>query len=123
MQDTFYTRLDFYRILEAGQTDLDKIAATLAVDAKILRRWKRGYDPGRGPFGVEAATSTPPRVEGGREDILKAMRCTALEGSVPAAKLLLAEYGDPPASKGEVLTVEKAVALIREWRIKDGRPI
>jgi hypothetical protein len=118
MKDTFYDRLDFYRLLEAGQTDLDQIAAALSIDVKILRRWKRSCDPGRGPFGADAAPSAPIRQEGQREDILDALRRSALEGNVPAAKLLLAEYGDPPAPEGEVSTVEKVVALIREWNTK-----
>ena len=123
MKDSFYDRLDFYRMLEAGHTDLDEIAVALTVDVKILRRWKRSYDTGRGPFGAEAAPASPLRPAGEREDILTAMRRAALEGNVPAAKLLLAEYGEPPAPEGEVLTVEKAAALIREWYPKPEPPI
>ncbi|MCX6640263.1 MAG: hypothetical protein NTW14_07235 [bacterium] len=50
-----------------------------------------------------------------RQDILVAMRQAALEGSVPAAKLLLTEYQQQPAQSEEVLTVERAIELIREW--------
>jgi hypothetical protein len=123
MKDTFYDRQDFYRMLEAGHTDLDKIAASLSIDVKILQRWKRSYDSGRGPFGVDAVISSSPRPAGEREDILAALRRAALEGNVPAAKLLLAEYGEPPAAEGEVLTVEKAAALIQEWHAKDHETI
>jgi hypothetical protein len=123
MKDTFYDRLDFYRLIESGNSDLEKMAEALTVDIKILRRWERSYDPGRGPFGAQTASSSPPRLDGKRGDILGAMHRTAMGGSVPAAKLMLEEYTEPAAPQEEVLTVEKAIALIREWRIRDGRPI
>jgi hypothetical protein len=119
MKDTFYNRLDFYRLLEAGNSDLEKIALALAMDVKILRRWQRRYDPGRGTFGTQGTPTPPLCQEGKREDILAVLRRSALEGNVPAAKLLLAEYSDPPVPEGEVLTVEKAAALIREWHERD----
>jgi hypothetical protein len=56
----------------------------------------------------------PPQIDT-RQDILEAMRRQALDGSVPAAKLLLTEYQSEPADKQEVLTVERAVELLREW--------
>jgi hypothetical protein len=120
MKDTFYDRLDFYRMLEEGRRDLEEISAALRIELKILQSWERKFDPKRGPFGtpgVEPAQSSLSM--GQREDVLAAMRREALKGSVPAAKLLLTEYEDQPAEEDEVLTVEKAVALLREWRAQE----
>jgi hypothetical protein len=43
------------------------------------------------------------------------MRKEALDGSVPAAKLLLTEYQEQVMESDEVLTVEDAVRLIQEY--------
>ena len=145
-KDSFYLRLTFYRLLEAGRSDLFKISEGLGVMVGTLRRWKKAFDPAQGPFGGEAksrkrpespvvATATgknvlkPPSVAcpsptetNDRDEILEAMRRQALEGSVPAAKLLLTEIQERPADAEEILTVEKAIELLREWDAeKSGR--
>ena len=124
-RDSFYERLDFYRLLEAGQTDVDRIAAALDMDIRRLKLWKRRYDSQRGPFGVQGGGETAVRTTAtDRKEILEAMRRVALEGNVPAAKVLLTEYVAPPATEGqEVLTIEKAVELLREWFGEPAPPI
>ena len=126
MSDTFYTRLDFYRLLEAGFTDVQKATEALGIHRGTLWRWKKAYDPGRGPFGIAGdanrGNSTdknvcPPVKQGSREEIITAMRQVALEGNVPAAKLLLSEYQNQPADEGDVLTVEGAVQLLEKWSV------
>lgn len=66
----------------------------------------------------KAAPAAPvtPKAGDGREAILEAMRREALDGNVSAAKLLLTEYQEPPDSDEDILTVEKAIELLREWR-------
>ena len=130
MQDTFYSRLDFYRMLHAGHSDLFKISEALGVMVATLRRWKKAFDPAQGPFGgeVKGRKRPEPHLEaspsqgdvGERDEILEAMRRQALEGSVPAAKLLLTEIQDRPADEDEILTVEKAIELLREWQANSG---
>jgi transposase len=117
MQDTFYLRLDFYRRLEGGGADLVQIADELGVEVKTLHRWQNSYDPARGPFvSPKSDPSRPPtRPDGLREDILAALRRVALDGNVPAAKLLLTEYVDPAPAAEEEVTVETVARLIREW--------
>ncbi len=130
MPDTFYKRLDFYRMLEAGRSDLAEIAAALGVSVRTLQRWKKAYDPGRSSFNPAGGRASPPERgsdaptrcgnirparKGFREEIIAAVRQVALEGNVPAAKLLLSEYRYEPTDAEETLTVEKAVELLREW--------
>ena len=132
-EDSFYLRLTFYRLLEAGRSDLFKMSEALEVMVGTLRRWKKAYDPAQGPFGpkrggqecqLDQAATTPtrgkdatpsPAADRDRDEILEAMRRQALEGSVPAAKLLLTEIQERPADGDEILTVEKAIELIRQW--------
>ncbi len=114
-RDPFYLRLDFYRLLETGVTDLVKTAEALGVELRTLRRWQKAYDPQRGSFGGWDGDH-PASGLGDKGEILDAMRREALEGSVPAAKLLLSEYQEQPSeATEEILTVEKAVELLREW--------
>jgi len=124
-KDSFYLRLTFYRLLEAGRSDLFKISEALGVMVATLRRWKKAFDPAQGPFGGDAKDRKQPEPPvkpspspgdlGDRDEILEAMRRQALEGSVPAAKLLLTEIQEHPTDEEEILTVEKAVELLREW--------
>jgi hypothetical protein len=143
MQDTFYPRLDFYRMLHGGMTNLAEMALTLGVSVRTLERWKTAYDPEKGPYGSLADISVRDRLDfpqgslegldgqedlaamngagvrrGSRQEILWALRRIALEGNVPAAKVVLEELAesDSGGSDGdEILTVEKAVELLREW--------
>jgi hypothetical protein len=116
MPDNFYARLDFYRMLNAGMTSLDEISRVLGVHRGTLWRWKQAYDPGRGPFGGQIeATAGQVSAGSNRDAILSAMRKEALDGSVPAAKLLLTEYQEQVMESDEVLTVEDAVRLIQEY--------
>ncbi|TKJ41050.1 hypothetical protein CEE37_05130 [candidate division LCP-89 bacterium B3_LCP] len=140
MPDTFYDRLDFYRMLNAGMNNFAKIAVALRVSVRTLERWKRSYDPEKGPYGslgdisvdqmlesklelldgidgqgFVADNSEPELKKGPRAEILYALRQAALEGNVPAAKLLLSEYSNLPPEDGEVLTVENAIELIKSW--------
>ncbi len=148
MPDTFYTRLDFYRLLHAGSADLPRLAQTLRVSIRTLKRWKESYDPVRIAGGSlpDSDEGDPPASEGApsagavsgedgartadqpeaeiahfvrhsdRDEILRALRREALDGNVQAAKLLLAEYeGNQSASEEEVLTIEQAAELLREW--------
>jgi len=152
MTDNFYDRLDFYRMLNAGMTNLAEIAVALQVSVRTLQRWRASYDADRGLFGGRAAgvdvhstlrivgleavedvcaddineesASDPSERSDDRGEIISAMRRVALDGNVPAAKLLLAEYAESvsgEAKPGEVLTVEKAVELLREWMAEERR--
>ncbi len=158
MQDNFYDRLDFYRMLNAGMNNLAEMAVALQVSVRTLQRWKQGYDPEKGPYGSLGDISVHENLEsklnlldgfdghgfvavnddGGwhasgpsldgtkhgsvRSEIIAAIRQVALEGNVPAAKLLLSEYHNEPEDGDEVLTVERAVELLREWESKESRP-
>jgi len=137
MQDTFYDRLDFYRMLNAGVTDLNKIAYALQVSVRSLQRWKKSYDPEKGPYGSIDDISVDDRDEvkhnlsdgndgqgevavriggyGTRREVVQALRMHALEGNVQAAKLLLTEYEMNPPEEGEMMTVDRALELLREW--------
>lgn len=143
MPDTFYTRLDFYRLLNAGISDLLQLSKMLRVSTRTLKRWKEIYDPIRfaeGPpmEGVAsdpsahvgavsadnaAQTAVSPQGEAAhssgisdRDEILRALRREALDGNVQAAKLLLSEYdGSRSGGEDEVLTIEQAVDLLQEW--------
>jgi hypothetical protein len=139
MPDTFYNRLDFYRMLNAGLSNLAEIAVALGVSIRTLQRWKKSYDPEKGPYGSLEDISVRERApfphdlwngfdgqgsvavnndfnrRGTRSEIISAVRQVALEGNIPAAKLLLQEYRDLSESGEDVLTVEKAVELLREW--------
>jgi|GEM_PF-6467668 len=107
----FYTRLEYYRLLEQG-CDPEEARRKLpaAVTPATLRKWRQEYDPARGPYGAA------PEVSGGadRGEILAAMRRQALEGNVTAAKLLLSEYPEAAPEAG-ALTVEQAIALLKKW--------
>ena len=141
MQDNFYARLDFYRMLGSGMTNLAEMALALGVSVRSLQRWKSGYDPGKGPYGSLEDISVlerlgfpqeAPPITGGQDDladrfaagsgrsrkdeVLWAVRRSALDGNVQAAKLLLTEYQEHPEEGDEVLTVEDAVRLIQEYR-------
>ncbi len=116
--DHFYHRLAFYRLLEAGRGDLAAMAQELLIPEVTLRRWQKTYDSGQGPFGGNKADKNVcPSLRGNedREEILWALRRTALEGNVPAAKLLLTEYETAPIPTDEILTVDRALELLREW--------
>ncbi len=123
--DRFWQRLEFYRRLEAGETDLRAAAQELGVSAACVQRWRKQYDPSRAAFAVEACPSaTPAGAPTGalpgelRGEILSAMRSVALEGNVQAAKLLLTEYQPGRAEEApgdEGLTVERAIELLRRW--------
>lgn len=139
MPDNFYPRLDFYRMLHAGMTNLTEMALALRVSVRTLQRWKAGYDPRKGPYGSLEDVSVlerlgfpqeSPEESGGQtgladmfgvgakrgvDEIIWALRRIALEGNVPAAKLLLTEYQEHLAGEGDVLTVDRAVELLREW--------
>ncbi|MFH1734445.1 MAG: hypothetical protein ABIE92_07020 [bacterium] len=141
MNDTFYNRLNFYRMLNAGITDLNKIAVALDVSFRSLQRWKRMYNPDNGPFGSIDDISVVDGEEvkhevddrfgghtfladnivvgngrrGSRKEVVQAIRQSALEGNVQAAKLLLTEYEMNPPEEGEMLTVDRALDLLREW--------
>jgi len=143
MQDTFYPRLDFYRMLHAGMTNFPQMALALGVSIRTLQRWQAAYDPEKGPYGSLADISVRDRLDfphgslegfdgqeglavingagvrrGSRQEILWALRRIALEGNVQAAKLVLEEFAESGSggSQGdEILTVEKAVELLREW--------
>ena len=147
MQDTFYPRLDFYRMLHAGMTSLPEMALALGVSVRTLQRWKQHYDPKRGPYGSLQDISVrdrlgfphqPPEESGGqtglaainvaairqgsREEILWSLRRAALDGNVPAARVVLEEYsrsGSASFEPGEVLDIEKAIELLRQWHGKD----
>lgn len=149
MPDTFYPRLDFYRMLHAGMTNLAEMALALGVSTRTLQRWKAGYDPRKGPYGSLEDVSVRDRLgfpngapeafggqenlaainvlgirRGTREEILWSLRRAALDGNVQAARLVLDEYsqsasGDLAAE--DVLTVEKAVELLREWHGQGNR--
>ena len=143
MKDTFYPRLDFYRMLNSGMTNLAQMAVVLQVSVRTLQRWKAGYDPEKGPYGSLGDVSVPELLasnlnllegfdgqgfvavnndlnvrRGSREEIIHAVRLAALEGNVQAAKLLLSEYENQPMDQGDILTVERAVELMREWTTK-----
>ncbi|MBU1882277.1 hypothetical protein KKA08_09580 [bacterium] len=141
MNDTFYNRLNFYRMLNAGITDLNKIAVTLDTSHRTLARWKRIYDPDKGPFGEMSDIFVIDKDDiqhewddrfgrhegmadrfvigssrrGTRREVVQAIRQSALEGNVQAAKLLLTEYEMNPPEEGEMLTVDRALDLLREW--------
>lgn len=127
MKDSFYSRLDFYRMLDAGMTNLAEMAEALQISVHTLQRWKKAYQPARSggqtllSDNFEEPNQTgrnacPPRSGGiERSQIIEAMRQVALEGNVPAAKLLLTEYQNQPPGNEEVLTVEGAIALLNEW--------
>jgi hypothetical protein len=150
MPDTFYPRLDFYRMLHAGMANLAEMALALGVSIRTLQRWKASYDPAKGPYGSLADISVRDRFafpqgslegfdgqgdlaarngagvrRGSRQEILWALRRIALEGNVQAAKVVLeelAESGSGDSDGDEILTVEKAVELLREWdKEKNGR--
>jgi len=132
-EDSFYLRLTFYRLLEAGRSDLLKMSEALGIMVGTLRRWKKAFDPAQGPYGgnrggqtlVSDPSATNERTDknvcppqnnlADRDEILEAMRRQALDGSVPAAKLLLTEIQERPADVDEILTVERAIELLREW--------
>ncbi len=142
MQDTFYPRLDFYRMLHGGMTNLAEMALTLGVSIRTLERWKTAYDPEKGPYGSLADISVREQLDfpqesvegfggqgdlaamngagvrrGSRQEILWALRRLALEGNVQAAKVVLEELAESPdeSDGDEILTVEKAIELIRQW--------
>ncbi len=147
MQDTFYNRLDFYRMLEAGVTSLSEVAIMYKTTLRTIQRWKKQYDNSRGPFGsiedvkipdgainlhfvsppnerheVVSQKDVPPTFElaeqtcrGDRSEIISAVRQAALDGNIQAAKLLLSEYQSDDHDGDEILTVEKAIELLREW--------
>jgi hypothetical protein len=127
MSDLFYERLDFYRMLEAGMKDLNEIAEALGVNRGTLWRWKKACDPGRGPFnnmaGRQSGNGFRPEQRNSREEILAAIRHAALDGNVQAAKLLLAEYQDSLPEDKEILTVERATELLRDWFKENSLPV
>ncbi len=141
MQNTFYDRLDFYRMLNTGMNNLAEMAYALKVSTRTLQRWKQDYDPERGPFGSIGDISVPvggdpqhetsEEIDGQahladivgarrkkitREDIMDAVRQSALDGNIQAAKLLLSEYDTSDGD--EVLTVDRALQLLDEWSKK-----
>lgn len=136
MEDNFYNRLDFYRMLHAGLTNLAEMSLALGVSIRTLQRWKKAFDPAKlggqtflsGTAGElkETGKNAYPPLTGNlhREAILEAMRRVALDGNVQAAKLLLTEYAESSGddlSSADVLTVEKAVELLREWHGDHGK--
>ncbi len=147
MQDTFYNRLDFYRMLEAGVVNLNEVASMYKTTLRTVQRWKKQFDPSRGPYGLIEDVQLPDNTinlqfmspENGRHDIMSpevvasaleqpdsgtraeivaAVRQAALNGNMQAAKLLLTEYEPKEKDGEEILTVDRALQLLDEWQPK-----
>lgn len=90
------------------------------VHRATIWRWLHSKKGAAGTLGsVPDRDGDPARNDSDRDVILRAMRLLAVEGSVPAAKLVLSNDVDPIDLDSDLVTVESAVQLLREWHEAD----
>jgi hypothetical protein len=110
MSDTFYARLNFYRLLHAGGADLPRLAQTLRVSVRTLKRWKESYDPDRIAAAtlsddVEGDPSAPGRVSCDGDNC--AENAAQAEGEPPQATAVSGRMSD----RDEILKALRREAL------------
>ena len=96
----------FFKYMESGGM-LRDASHLFNVHRSTIWRWMKS----RRPDPSEPVIST-------REAVIQAMQRSALEGNVPAGKLVLSLFDADPLDTDQ-LSVESAVELLRQWHSTD----